>query len=295
MRLNPLSSWRAVERYWDPPPTVAVVPMVGVIGRPGGLTRALSLRSVAPLLERAFKLRGVKAVALSINSPGGSAVQASLIAQRIRALREEHGVPVVAFAEDVAASGGYWLMTAADEAYADASSIVGSIGVISAGFGFPEALKRLGIERRVYTAGTFKGALDPFRPENDDDVAHLKRIQAEVHEAFRAQVRARRGSRLKAAEEEAFSGRFWSGAEAVELGLIDGLAEVRGFMRKRYGKRVRLRLIAEPRRWWQRRLGRVGGDLAGSPQPALSAASYALAAAAIAALEDRAVWQRYGV
>lgn len=288
MRLRCLVSWLPIERFRNPPPVVAVVPLNGIIGAIGPFRRGLALASLAGTLERAFKLTDVKAVALAINSPGGSAVQSALIAGRIRALATEHKLPVFAFAEDVAASGGYWLATAADEIYANEASIVGSIGVISASFGFPELLKRWGVERRVYTAGEHKNGFDPFLPERPDEVEHLKRLQADVHEAFRRQVRERRAGKLAVAEDELFNGRFWSGRTAVDLGLIDGIGDLRATMRARFGDKVKLRLISDGRRWWQRRFGLpgVGAD---------SRAGRHVVEAAIDAFEERAWWSRYGL
>ena len=225
-------------------------------------------------------------------------MQSALIATRIRALADEHKVSVLAFAEDVAASGGYWLATAADEIYADESSIIGSIGVISASFGFPETLKRLGIERRVYTAGEHKNPLDPFLPEQPDEVEHLKRLQEDVHDAFRRHVRARRGDRLKGDEDEVFSGRFWSGRGALEHGLIDGIGDLRGVLRARFGDKVRLRLVEDGRRWWQRRFGlpRTGPIGHGSRNTHQAAEFTAdIASDVIAAIEERVWWSRFGL
>jgi signal peptide peptidase SppA len=208
-------------------PVVAVLRLAGIVGQAGGFRRGLSLASLAGPIERAFKMRRVQAVALSVNSPGGSPVQATLIARRIRALAAEHDMPVFAFAEDVAASGGYWLACAGDEIYAEASSIVGSIGVISSGFGFQGLLERMGVERRLHTAGANKGMLDPFLDEKESDVEHL----ATIHEDFMNLVRDRRGKRLKGDEAELFSGAFWTGRKALELGLIDGIHHARPFRR----------------------------------------------------------------
>lgn len=292
MKARALVSWLPIERLRHPPPLVAVVPLRGIIGGIGPLRRGLTLSTVAPLLERAFKLDDAEAVALVINSPGGSAVQSSLIGGRVRALAEEHQRPVLAFVEDVAASGGYWLAASADEIYADPSSIVGSIGVISAGFGFPELLRRWGVERRVYVAGAHKDGLDPFQPEKPDEVAHLRSLQEDVFSAFRDHVRTRRGPRLRAAEDTLFSGRFWSGRQALELGLIDGLGEVRGTLRGRFGDKVRLRLISDGRPWWQRRLHLPGADAEGTEEPAPAAA---WAEGLLAAVEERLWWSRYGL
>lgn len=288
MRLRSLLRWLPIKRFRHPPPVVAVVRLSGIIGAIGPFRRGLALSTLAATLERAFKLDGVKAVALAINSPGGSAVQSALIARRIRALATEHKLQVFAFAEDVAASGGYWLATAADEIFADEASIVGSIGVISAGFGFPELLQRWGIERRVYTAGESKNGLDPFLPERADEVRHLKQLQADVHEAFRRQVRERRAGKLKAAEDDLFNGRFWSGRTALGLGLIDGLGDLRATMQQRFGDKVRLQLVGESRHWWQRRLG----------LPGVSARAHEvdhIVGAALAAIEERSCWSRYGL
>jgi serine protease SohB len=263
-------------------PVVAVVRLSGVIGPLGPWRSGLSLAGLATTLERAFALGGARAVALAINSPGGSPVQSALIAKRVRVLAAEKKLPVFAFVEDVAASGGYWLATAADEIYADDSSIVGSIGVISAGFGFSELLQRLGIERRVHTAGPRKSMLDPFRPENPEDVARLEALQREIHDSFKAQVRARRGERLKADDETLFSGEFWTGRRGLELGLIDGLGDLRSVMRARFGDKVRLRLVGGQRGWLMRRLGR-------------SAAPDGWARDLLAAAEERALWARFGL
>jgi signal peptide peptidase SppA len=261
-------------------PLVPVVRLAGVIGPLGPWRGGLSLAGLAPALERAFSLKGAMAVALAINSPGGSAVQSSLIARRIRDLAEEKKLPVIAFAEDVAASGGYWLATAADEIYADAASVVGSIGVISASFGFHDLLQRVGVERRVHTAGPRKSMLDPFRPEQADDVARLDSLQREIHDVFKAQVRGRRAGRLKADEETLFSGEFWTGRRALELGLIDGIGDLRGEMRRRFGDKVLLPIVGGRRPWWQR--------LRFGPRQETWAQDL------LATLEERAAWARFG-
>lgn len=264
-------------------PTVAVLRLSGVIGQLGPTRRGgMNLADLAEAIEKAFELPRLKAVALAVNSPGGSPVQSSLIAGRIRALAEEKEVPVYAFCEDVAASGGYWLACAADEVYANGASIVGSIGVISAGFGFPAVLDKLGIERRVYSAGDRKAQLDPFRPEDADDVRHLKEIQQDLHEQFMDYVRTRRGDKLKGEEKVLFTGDFWSGRRATELGLVDGIADLRGKMREVYGEKVKLRVVTQPRSWLQRRLGMQG--FAGMWARDL-----------IGAAEERVWWSRYGL
>lgn len=269
-------------------PVVPVVRLAGVIASTGGLLagRSLSIDSVAPLLKRAFDMRGAKAVALAINSPGGSPVQSALIAQRIRLHAREKGLPVIAFVEDVAASGGYWLACAADEIVVDPSSIVGSIGVISAGFGFQELLARHGVERRVHTSGERKAMLDPFRPENPDDVVRLKSLQAEIHEGFKDWVRERRGRLLKADEATLFNGEFWTGKRGRELGLADGLGELRTTLQARYGAKVRLPVIG-PKRSLLSRFGLSGG--------ALSTGLEQIGPATLAAVEERLHWQRFGL
>ena len=262
-------------------PLVAVVRLTGVIGPLGPWPGGLSLAGLASTLERAFSIRGLKAVALSVNSPGGSPVQSSLIAKRIRALAAEKKLPVFAFAEDVAASGGYWLATAGDEIFADESSIVGSIGVISAGFGFQELLQRFGVERRIHTAGARKSMLDPFRPENAEDVARLEALQREIHEGFKAQVRSSRGARLKGDDDSLFSGEFWTGRRALELGLVDGIGDLRSVMRVRFGEKVRFLVVGAPTSWLRRRLG-----LSAPPEWARDL---------LAAAEERALWARFGL
>ncbi len=283
-----------IERFRHPPAIVAVVAMSGIIGRLGPLSRGLSLISLAGKLERAFKLDDVAAVALAVNSPGGSPVQSALIARRVRALAEEHKKPVFAFAEDVAASGGYWLLTAADEIFADESSIVGSIGVVSAGFGFPELLKRWGVERRVYASSEHKAGLDPFRPERPDEIEHLKSVQDDIYAAFCRQVRERRGDKLKGSEDELFSGRFWSGRRALELGLVDGLGDLRAVMRQRFGDKVKLRLIADRQSWWRRRFGLTEAARRGGPVDVAPVIGEVIGEG-LAAAEERAMWERYGL
>jgi serine protease SohB len=263
------------------PMIVPVVRLSGVIAARGGFGPVLSLAAVAPRLQRAFSLRGAKAVALIINSPGGSPVQSSLIARRIRSLADEKKLPVHIFVEDVAASGGYWLACAGDDIYADATSIVGSIGVISAGFGFTKALERLGVERRVHTAGNNKGMLDPFQPEDPEDVVRLRRLQDEMHATFKDWVRARRGDRLKGDDATLFEGEFWTAKRGLELGLIDGLGHLRDVLRERYGQKVRLPLVGERQSGFVRRM--------------LGLASVSLADGVLEAAEQRALWGRYGL
>lgn len=270
-------------------PVVTVVRLAGIIGQIGPFRRGLSLRALAGQLERAFRPKHLRAVALAVNSPGGSPVQAALIFRRIRQLARKKDVPVLVFIEEVAASGGYWLACAGDEIYADENSIVGSIGVISASFGFADALKRLGIERRVHTAGEHKSAFDPFLPENAHDVSRLKAIQAEVHESFKALVRSRRGKKLRAAEDQLFNGDFWTGRRAQEFGLIDGLGDLRAVLMDRFGQQVRIVPMGERVGWLRRRLGmRIEREA-----PELIGANFA--AGLVATLEERFLWSRFGL
>jgi signal peptide peptidase SppA len=274
-------------------PTIPVLRFAGPIGLVTPLRPGLTATGVASAIERAFSIRNAPAVAVLINSPGGSPVQSHLIFKRIRALAEEKSKPVYVFAEDVAASGGYMLALAGDEIYADPSSILGSIGVVSAGFGLDKAIGRYGIERRVYTAGEHKMALDPFQPEKPDEVARLKALQREVHEGFIALVRERRGARLRGEPGELFTGAIWSGRRALELGLIDGLSDVRSKMRELFGEKVRLKLCAQEGGWLRRRLSWPG---MGNPFPAPGSPLLmtGIADDLISAIEARALWQRIG-
>ena len=268
------------------PPTVAVLRLDGVIATRSGMRgKSLSMAGLAEPIERAFKLPDLVAVALLINSPGGSPVQSALIERRIRALAAEKNIPVIAFAEDVAASGGYWLALAGDEIYAQDASILGSIGVVSSGFGFPDLIRRFGIERRVYTAGTSKAMLDPFRAEEPGDVERLKALQLDIHESFKDLVRSRRGARLKE-DDEIFTGAIFTGRQALARGLIDGIGDMRQVLRERFGERVRFRLVTERARrgFGLRRLG-----FASQLNP------IDLVADGLGALEERAIWARFGL
>jgi len=265
----------------DGAPTVGVLRLSGIIGSSGmGRRTGLALAEQASSIERVFKLSRLKAVALAINSPGGSPVQSALLAGRIRQLAEENEIPVYAFCEDVAASGGYWLACAAEEIYADPASIVGSIGVVSAGFGFTDMLEKIGVERRVHTSGEKKGMLDPFVPEVEDDLERLREIQEDIHEQFKDYVRKRRGTKLTASEDMLFSGEFWTGRRSQELGLIDGLGDLRSVMREKYGEKVNLHLVGGRKRFGLGRL--LGGQVD-------------LVDQGFAALEDRAYWSRFGL
>ncbi len=252
---------RALPFLPPPPPVVPLVRLEGMIGRGGGrLPRQLSLGVVEETLDRAFKMGGAPAVALLVSSPGGSPVQSRLIYDRVRALAVKHEKRVFAFCEDLAASGGYMIALSADEIWADASSIVGSIGVIGATFGAHEAIAKLGIERRVYAAGRVKQRLDPFRPEKPEDVAWIQALQAELHAEFIALVRARRGIKLQETEEM-FEGEVWLGRRAHELGLIDGVGHVREVLRERYGESVRFRVMPPVRPPLLARLLGSGADV----------------------------------
>jgi signal peptide peptidase SppA len=275
----------------DRRPVVAVVKLHGVISpaaTPIG-RGSINLGAVESALTRAFHHDRLVAVALAVNSPGGAATQSAMVAERIRGLATERRVPVLGFCEDVAASGGYWLACAADEIYAHATSLVGSIGVVSAGFGVAGLLERFGVERRVHTAGTRKVRLDPFRPERQEDVAWLAGLQGELHEQFVAWVRQRRGDKLTGATDELFSGEVWTGTKAVELGLVDGLGTLRGVLDKRYPNAHVVSV--EPRRSVLARIG-VGGaaarlGLGGAPGDHLLAL--------FDLLEQRATWSRFGL
>lgn len=267
--------------------TIPVVRMQGAIMATGGQFRpTLSITAVAPLLEKAFADKQAPAVAIAINSPGGSAVQSRLIFQRIRSLAEEKNKKVLVFVEDVAASGGYMIAAAGDEIFADPSSIIGSIGVVSASFGFQEMIKKIGVERRVHTAGKNKVTLDPFQPEKKADVEKLKAIQLQIHDVFINLVKSRRSGKL-AEDPDMFTGAFWAGEKAKELGLIDEIGDLRSVLKTRFGPKTRMRLITPPRGLFGRRLGISG---------AFASDIAANAAGGIAqAVEERALWGRFGL
>lgn len=278
--------------FFSRAPVVPVIRLLGPIGMATPLRPGLSMATTAGGIEKAFRMSRLPSVALVINSPGGSPVQSHLIFKRIRQLAAEHKKRVHVFCEDVAASGGYFLAVAGDEIFADPSSIVGSIGVISAGFGLDKAIERLGVERRVYTSGRSKGALDPFQPERPDDVARLRAIQDEVHEVFIGIVRERRAGRLKGPEDELFSGAFWAGRKALELGLIDGIGDVRTRMRELHGDKVRLKVVPLGGGGLLQRLRRVPGMAGLGEKLALEPT---LGEDLMSTLEARALWSRYGL
>lgn len=270
--------------------TIPVVRLHGaIVAGSSQFKQTLNLATVAPMLDKAFSSKEAPIVAISINSPGGSPVQSRLIFQRIRSLAEEKDKKVLMFVEDVAASGGYMIALAGDEIFADPTSIVGSIGVVSGGFGFPELLRKIGVERRVYTAGENKAILDPFQPEKEGDIEYLKSLQLEIHKVFIDMVKMRRGERL-ADDATIFSGLFWSGLRGLDLGLIDGLGEMREVVKRRYGKDAKLELIGSARTLFGRRVPGVffGEDKAGE---IAAGAATGLAAS----LEEKALWSRYGL
>ncbi|HLL27963.1 MAG TPA: S49 family peptidase [Xanthobacteraceae bacterium] len=277
------SRFSFLARWFRTRPVVPVVRLTGAIGISTPLVSGITMANTAKLLDRAFAVKGAKAVALVINSPGGSAVQSHLIYQRIRALAAENKKPVIAFVEDAAASGGYMIACAADEIIADPSSIVGSIGVVSASFGFDKAIKKLGIDRRVYTAGEHKVSLDPFQPEKPEDVKRLKALQKDIHAMFTGLVKKSRGKKLKGPEKTLFSGEFWVGEQALQYGLVDRLGDLRNVLRERYGKKVVTPLIAPPSGWFARK----------TPGVILTEGDWA--AQLMSAIEARALWARYGL
>jgi serine protease SohB len=270
---------------------ITVIPVVrlnGAIMSGGNQFRQnLNMANAAPLLARAFSDKQAPAVAIMVNSPGGSPVQARLIYRRIRDLAEEKNKKVFMFVEDVAASGGYMIACAGDEIIADPSSVVGSIGVISAGFGFTGLIDKIGVERRVYTAGQNKSLLDPFKPENPEDVAYLKELQLEIHKVFIDLVKQSRGGRLKD-DPDLFTGRFWTGQRGKELGLVDDLGDLRATLRARYGDKVKMRLIAPQRGLFGRKAQGVATGLAAD-------ALAGIGEAGLNVLEERALWARYGL
>ncbi len=256
-------------------PAVSVVRLSGVIASGGSFgSNTLNDAGLAPLLERAFSKGKPKAVALAINSPGGSPVQSSLIGARIRRLAAEKNIPVYAFCEDVAASGGYWLASAADEIFVDESSIIGSIGVISASFGFHEFIQKHGIERRVHTAGENKSLMDPFKPEKPEEVERLKALQKVIHQNFKRQITDRRGAKL--ADRDLFTGEIWVGQGAIDVGLADGIGHLVPKMKEIYGDKVNLVMHGQKKSMFQRLGMGTASDV-------------------LNAVEDRTLWARYGL
>ena len=270
---------------------VPVVRLSGLIGAVTPLRPGMSLAGVARVLERAFAMKHAKAVALVINSPGGSPVQSRQIYLRIRQLAAEKKLPVLVFVEDVAASGGYMIACAGDEIFCDPSSILGSIGVVGGSFGFQDLIKRIGVERRLYTAGAHKAMLDPFLPEDPDDVARLKALQREIHAIFIALVKQSRGARLKGADDVLFTGEYWAGETSVSLGLADAVGDLRSTLRARYGDKVLTPVVSPPGGMLSSLFGRKS---AGAGTAASLEAIAGLPDELISALESRAIWAKFG-
>ena len=273
-------------------PVVPVLRLTGPIGLATPLRPGLSIATLSAAIEKMFLMSKLPSVALLVNSPGGSPVQSSLILKRIRQLAEENKKKVYVFCEDVAASGGYYIALAGDEIYADTSSIVGSIGVISAGFGFEKAIEKLGVERRVYTAGTSKSMLDPFRSENPSDVARLKQVQQDVHDAFIGVVKDRRAGKLTGHDDDLFNGSFWSAPKALDLGLIDGVSDVRTKMRELHGDKVKLKIVPISSGGLLSRLRRASLDCL--PVPVGMGGSN-FTDDFVSTIEARALWSRFGL
>jgi len=292
--IGPTSFWDRISpgRLFSRGEVIPVLRLFGTIGAATPLRQGLTIAGCATALERAFNTKNAPAVVLQINSPGGSPVQSRLIYERIRLLARQKKKKVYAFAEDVAASGGYMIACAADEIYADGSSLVGSIGVLSSGFGFVHLIHKLGVERRVYTSGENKFQLDPFKPEKPEEIARLKRIQEIVHQDFIALVKESRGDRIAAAGDSLFTGEFWSGRQALELGLTDGIIDMRSKMRSVYGDEVRLKLISMERGFFRRKAG-LGSSISGADYGIGFAKGFA--DDLISALEERAIWARFGL
>ena len=243
------------KRFFSIDINIPTLRLTGVIGQAGIARSGLTIAGIEKLVDKLFSDKKAPAVALIINSPGGSPTQSSLIAEKIINLAKEKNKKVYAFVEDVAASGGYWLACAADEIYLDLNSIVGSIGVISPGFGFVDLIKKIGVERRVYTSGKSKSFLDPFKEEKKEDIDRLKSIQEQIHENFIEYVKSRRGSKLlSSAEDEIFSGLFWVGKKGVDLGLADGIGSINQIIREKYGNKAKIKIIDQKKSFLQKRL-----------------------------------------
>lgn len=274
--------WHSLPFTGDPAPVVNLLPLQGTIAPDARTGRTLNLAGLEDPLKKVFTQGSPRAVVLSINSPGGSPVQSRMILARVREMAEKHKIPVIAHIEDVGASGGYMIALAGDEVYADPFSIVGSIGVISGGFGFPEALAKLGIERRVYTAGDNKGQLDPFQPESPRDTRRLEDLLDKSHAGFIGLVKERRGERLKSSDDVLFNGDFWLGPDALDHGLIDGVEDMRAMLKRRFGDRVKIRRIQVEKKGALAKL--LGATLERVFGPE----------ALIGALERKSLWARFG-
>ena len=284
------------EKMLKEPVIIPVVRMNGPIMIGNQMRPGLNLASVAGQLHKAFSFKDAPAVAISVNSPGGSPVQSRLIYQRIRQLAEENEKEVLVFCEDAAASGGYMIAVAGDRIIADPSSVIGSIGVISGGFGFVDAIKKLGVERRMYTAGGQKGMLDPFQPENPDHVSHLDTLLADLFETFKDLVRERRADKLTEEEDKLFTGAFWTGKIALELGLVDELGDLGTYTKQRFGEDTKLKLISPPSGFFGRfRAAGMDFAMTGKTDPVDRIATGLSADAILASLEERALWSRLGL
>ena len=267
------------KRFFSKDINIPTLRLIGVIGQAGIARSGLTIAGIEKLVDKLFSDKKAPAVALIINSPGGSPTQSSLIAEKIINLAKEKNKKVYAFVEDVAASGGYWLACAADEIYLDLNSIVGSIGVISPGFGFVDLIKKIGVERRVYTSGKSKSFLDPFKEEKKEDIDRLKSIQEQIHENFIEYVKSRRGSKiLSSAEDEIFSGLFWVGKKGVDLGLADGIGSINQIIKEKYGNKAKIKIIDQKKSFLQKRLSSSinNNDI-------------------INRLEEMVMWSRYGL
>lgn len=273
--------YKLKKKFKNNDPAISVLRLEGVIETGGTFKKGLSLEEHEENIVRAFKPKRLKAVLLQINSPGGSPAQSELIYKRIRELSEEKKVPVYTFIEDVAASGGYWLACAGDKIYALDSSIVGSIGVITAGFGFVDAIKKLGIERRVYTQGENKSILDPFKPEKKSDIEFLKLLQKDIHDSFKKLVSSRRGDKIdEDAQKIVYTGQFWNGIKAKELGLIDEIGNMNEFIKEEFGKDVKIERIIKPQGWLKKKL---------------SGASLNIAESLVKVVNDKTIWSKYNL
>ena len=262
-------------------PLIAHIRLSGVIGYVGRFQQGLSYSSHHEIIKKAFSLKKAKAVAISINSPGGSPVQSHLLYSLIRKLAEEKKIKVITFAEDVAASGGYMLACAGDEIYANASSIVGSIGVIYSGFGFQDLIKKAGVERRVHTAGKSKSILDPFMEEKPEDIVKLKAIQEDLHKEFIQLVKNSRKEKIKASSDDSlFNGEFWAGTKAKEQGLIDGIGNVFQVLEDKFGKDVKIKNFEKQEGWLKKKLSSSMANAVSS---------------AMTELETRSFWNRFGL
>tara|TARA_Y100001970_G_scaffold229014_1_gene283969 strand:+ start:9185 stop:9991 length:807 start_codon:yes stop_codon:yes gene_type:complete len=255
------------------------IKLTGIIGNVGKFRQGIDFSGQEEIILKAFSVKKAPCIAITVNSPGGSPVQSHLIYNFIRLQAKKNKKKVIVFAEDVAASGGYLIACAGDEIYANSSSIIGSIGVIYSSFGFTELIKKIGVERRVHTAGKNKSTLDPFLDEKKDDIERLKKIQLDIHKDFINVVEKSRGSKLKKSEVELFSGEFWSGSKAKELGLIDEVGDSHQILREKFGEDVVIKKFEKNRGWLSKKLSSSNNHV-----DQLSNI-----------LEEKSVWQKYGL